>query len=145
MQEESLLRNPHPFLYCANAFQSKLAFNSAPSADPMGAERRRTNRYPFDAAAEVSDDQSGGTLSLRLTELSLNGCYLQTEAPFPVGTVLSLKVFADGNFVEARATVAYSQPKMGMGVAFREVKPYYVAVIKKWLLAAMLAKQKPQI
>ena len=108
----------------------------------MGDERRRTVRYAFDAPAEVTDEQSSGTLSMRISELSLNGCYLQTEAPFPQGAVVSLKVFYEGAFFEARATVAYSQPKQGMGVAFRDTKPYFVGVLKKWLLAAMLANPK---
>jgi len=108
----------------------------------MGEERRRTVRYPFDASAEVTDQQSSGTLSMRMSELSLNGCYLRTESPFPKGTELFLKVFADGAFFEARAVVAYSQSKQGMGVAFRETKPYFVSVLKKWLLAAMLANPK---
>jgi PilZ domain len=108
----------------------------------MGDERRKVNRYPFDAAVEVTDEQSSGTLSMRITELGLNGCYLQTEAPFPQGTSLFLKAFADGSLFEARATVAYSQPKQGMGVAFRELKPYFAGVLKKWLLSAMLANPK---
>jgi hypothetical protein len=108
----------------------------------MGAERRRTVRYPFDASVDVTDEKSGGTLSMRITELSLNGCYLQSESPFPTGTELFLKAFADGAFFEGHAVVAYSQPKQGMGVAFRETKPYFVSVLKKWLLASMLANPK---
>ena|SRR5258707_11062946 len=110
----------------------------------MGAERRRTIRYPFDAPAEVSDENAHGTLTVRVSEISLNGCYLQTASPFPVGASLFVKVFAEGSFFEARATVAYAQPGMGMGVAFRDLKPYFVSVLKKWLLAAMLGKNKQQ-
>jgi len=42
------------------------------------------------------------------------------------------------------ATVAYTHPNKGMGVAFRDLKPYFVGVLKKWLLAAMLGKHKHQ-
>jgi hypothetical protein len=31
-----------------------------------------------------------------------------------------------------------------MGVAFRDLKPYFVEVLRKWLLAAMTTKQKPR-
>jgi PilZ domain len=110
----------------------------------MGEQRRRTIRYPFDAPAEVSDEKFGSQLSMRVSEISLNGCYLQTEAPFPAGAELFVKIFSEGSFLEARATVAYSRPKAGMGVAFRDLKPYFVAVLKRWLLSAMLAKHKPQ-
>ena len=108
----------------------------------MREERRRTVRYRFDAPAEVSDER--GTLAVRVSEISLNGCYLQSVSPFPAGTPLLVKVFADGDFFEAHATVAYSQPSKGMGVAFHGLKPYFVAVLKKWLLAAMLGKRTPQ-
>jgi hypothetical protein len=110
----------------------------------MGAERRRTIRYPFDAAAEVSEDNAQGTLAVRVSEISLNGCYLQTASPFPAGTALFVKVFSEGIFFEAHATVAYAQAGMGMGVAFRDLKPYFVNVLKKWLLAAMFGKHKQQ-
>jgi hypothetical protein len=110
----------------------------------MGAERRRTIRYPFEAAAEVSDERAQGTLAVRVSEISLNGCYLQTASPFPTGTSLLIKVFAEGSFFEVHATVAYAHAGSGMGVAFRDLKPYFVSVLKKWLLAAMLGKHKQQ-
>jgi hypothetical protein len=110
----------------------------------MGAERRRTVRYPFDATAEVLDEATKGTLAVRITEISLNGCYVTTVSPFPAGTQLFLKVFAEGTFFETRATVAYAHSNKGMGVAFHDLKPYFVSVLKKWLLAAMLGKNKPQ-
>jgi len=108
----------------------------------MGEERRRTIRYPFDAAAEVSDENSQGTLAVRVSKISLNGCYLQTPSPFPAGTSLLIKMFAEDSFFEAHATVAYAQACTGMGVAFRDPKPYFVNVLKKWLLSAMLGKHK---
>jgi hypothetical protein len=114
------------------------------AAERMGAERRRTIRYPFDATAEVSEEATKGTLAVRITELSLNGCYVSTASPFPTGTQLFLKVFSEGSFFEAHANVVYTHPNKGMGIAFRELKPYFVGVLKKWLLAAMLGKNKPQ-
>jgi hypothetical protein len=30
-----------------------------------------------------------------------------------------------------------------MGVAFRKLKPFFVAVLQKWLLVAMKAKHQP--
>ncbi len=109
----------------------------------MGIERRRSLRFPFDATAEVSAESSTARLSARVTEISLNGCYLQMGEPFEPGTPLFVKIFAQESFFEADATVLYSHPKSGMGVAFREPKPYFGGVLKRWLLAAMLATQKP--
>jgi len=109
----------------------------------MPQERRRTLRFPFDAQAEVSRENSEARLSMRVTEISLNGCYIETADPYPKGTGLFVKIFAEGSFFEAHASVVYSRSNSGMGVAFRELKPYFVNVLKKWLLAAMLSKQKP--
>jgi hypothetical protein len=35
-------------------------------------------------------------------------------------------------------------PNLGMGLMFRETKPYYVMVLRKWLLTAMVAKKGSQ-
>jgi hypothetical protein len=31
-----------------------------------------------------------------------------------------------------------------MGVSFRDMKPYFVDVLRKWLLEAMISKNKPR-
>jgi hypothetical protein len=110
----------------------------------MQTERRRALRYPFDASAEVSREKTDARLPARVTEVGPNGCYLQMGAPFEVGTSIFVRIFVEGSFFETHATVVYSQPNTGMGVAFRELKPYFVEVLRKWLLDAMLAKQKPR-
>jgi hypothetical protein len=110
----------------------------------MSEERRRTLRFPFKATAEVSQVNSEARWSARVTEISLNGCFLQLEEPFPDGTMLLVKIFVEGSFFEASAKVVYSQPQTGVGIAFHDLKPYFVSVLKKWLLTAMLEKNKPQ-
>jgi hypothetical protein len=110
----------------------------------MQTERRRTLRFPFEASAEVSREKTDARLPARVTEIGPNGCYLQMGAPFETGTLLFVRIFVEGSFFETHATVIYSQPNAGMGVAFRELKPYFVEVLRKWLLEAMLAKQKPR-
>jgi hypothetical protein len=110
----------------------------------MEQERRSTLRYPFDASADVIEEKSGARIVARVSEIGLNGCLLKTADPFPDGTSIVVKIFTEGRFFEAHATVVYSQPKVSMGIAFRDVKPYFVGVLKKWLLTAMLATQKAQ-
>ena len=105
-------------------------------------ERRRALRFPFDASAEFVAENSDARVTARVSEISLNGCYLQTVEPLPDKTNIVLKIFAEARFFEAHATVAYAQPNKGMGLAFREVKPYFLTVLRRWLLEAMAAKQK---
>lgn len=109
----------------------------------MPDDRRRTLRFPFEASAEVSEEKSEARMPARVTEISLNGCFLQVADPFPDGTLLRVKIFVEGSFFEAHGKVVYSLPKAGVGVAFNDLKPYFVAVLKKWLLGAMLSKHKP--
>ncbi|HUI73802.1 MAG TPA: PilZ domain-containing protein [Candidatus Acidoferrum sp.] len=105
----------------------------------MEQERRRSPRYPFIANAEVTEAQSQARMQTRVSEISLYGCYFDMVNPLPDGTVVHVKIFCDDGFFEADGTVIYSQPNFGMGVTFREVQPFYMTTLKKWLLKAMLA------
>jgi hypothetical protein len=109
----------------------------------MEQDRRRALRFPFDANAEFVAENSDARVSGHVSEISLNGCYLQTPDPLPVGAAMVIKIFAEGRFFEGHASVAYAKPKQGMGLAFRDVKPYFLTVLRRWLLEAMAAKQKP--
>jgi hypothetical protein len=48
-----------------------------------------------------------------------------------------VKIFAGGEFFEAPATVLYSGQSFGIGLGFREVKPAFLAVLRKWLREAL--------
>jgi PilZ domain len=115
-----------------------------PASGPPRTERRRGLRFPFAAEAEVSLEGSDQKLPARVTEIGPQGCYLQMGKPLETGSAIFVKFFAESKFFETKANVAYSQPNRGMGVSFREMKPYFVDVLRKWLLEAMIAKNKPR-
>jgi hypothetical protein len=64
--------------------------------------------------------------------------------PFDTGSSIFVKFFADAKFFETKASVVYSQPNLGMGVSFHEMKPYFADVLRKWLLEAMISKNRPR-
>src|ERR1700716_817437 len=107
----------------------------------MEQEHRRTPRYTLTGAIEMRHGASEDKITAKVRELSLNGCYVETVSPYPVGTALGVKVFTATEFFEAQSTVIYVDENQGMGLMFRETKPYYVAVLRKWLLAAMMGKK----
>ena len=109
----------------------------------MDKDRRRTPRYSFIASGEVIEDASGTKMSSRISELSLNGCYLDTANPLPMGTAVMVKIFTQTDFFEAPGDVVYSHPNLGMGIEFHDVKPLFQSVLKKWLLIAMTGKSNP--
>jgi len=110
----------------------------------MEIDRRKTPRYPFLASIEMREGTSPDKRTERVKELSLNGCVVAMAQPYAVGTALTVKVFTETEFFEGQASVIYSQPDHGMGIMFRETKPYYLMVLRKWLLAAMMAKKEAE-
>ena len=100
----------------------------------MEHDRRRTPRYPFDASIEMREGASQDKRTARVTGVS-------TESPYPEGASLMVKVFTATEFYEGQATVIYIQEKLGMGLMFTETRPYYLMVLRKWLLNAMMAKK----
>ena len=99
----------------------------------MRLERRRTPRYPFVATAEITDERENARTSSKISDLSLNGCYVEMLNPFPQGTNVLVEIYADEEFLEAQATVAFLEPKTGMGLTFREMPPHFSSVLHKWL------------
>jgi len=110
----------------------------------MEQDRRRNPRYPFAGSIEMREGASDDKRTALVKELSLNGCYVDTESPYPMGASLAIKLFTQNEFFEAQASVVYSHPKQGMGLMFRETKPYYLMVLRKWLLSAMMGEKAPQ-
>lgn len=106
----------------------------------MEQERRRTPRYPFIATAEVTDQSSQASVSTRVSELSLRGCYLDMTDPLPRDARINIKIYSQGKFFESTGMVVYSQPKLGVGVTFVEIRPQFLSVLKQWLLAAAVTK-----
>ncbi len=90
-------------------------------------------RYPFIADAELLEESSGARMSSRISDLSLNGCYVDTVNPLPDGALVHLKIFTETHAFEAPATVVHSQAFLGMGVKFREVQPESAQVLRLWL------------
>jgi PilZ domain len=108
----------------------------------VGSERRRTPRYTFIASAELIEERSDVRIASRVSELSLYGCYLDMMNPFPVGTLVLVKISAGEAFFQARSKVVYSQPNMGAGIAFLEMEPQYQPVLERWLDEASKEAEK---
>jgi len=128
--------------------------------ESMPEERRRTPRYPFVADTEVRDDASGTTVKTRTRELSLYGCYVDMDNPFPAGTPITIKINTAGRSLEGSGKVVYStandltcdrpdgsgstpQAVNGIGVAFLDVSVQSRIVLKEWLVEAARAKYGP--
>jgi hypothetical protein len=106
-------------------------------------QKRRGLRVPFSAPAEVAREGSQDTdAPAKIVELSLHGCFMEFSQPFAVQTKLRVKIFKEDEYFEAQATVMHVRDKVGMGLAFWEIKPHFLGVLQKWILAAMLEQKQ---
>ncbi|MDP9339086.1 MAG: PilZ domain-containing protein [Acidobacteriota bacterium] len=106
----------------------------------MQVDRRREARYPFIAMAEIVDEKENARTSSRVSDLSLHGCYVELNNPFPQGTNVMIEIYTETEFLETPATVAFLEAKQGMGLMFREMPEYFTSVLNRWLVKA---KSKP--
>lgn len=83
-----------------------------------GAEKRRSPRYKCEGSAEMRELTCDVHTWATFTDISLHGCYVEAEATYPVGTVLQMKLAANGAKVEVTGNVRVSYPYLGMGIAF---------------------------
>jgi hypothetical protein len=94
-------------------------------------------RFSFNADAEIAPDTSPKAIVPgRITELSLQGCFLETSASLELHRQVLLKIHDSSEFFEAEAVVLYTRPS-GLGLIFREVKPRYRDVLQNWIIKAL--------
>jgi hypothetical protein len=103
-------------------------------------QQRRVPRYAFVAPAAVLPEK-GAPVGGNIKELSLYGCYMDAASTLAPRTKVLVKIFMPGEYFEANATVAYANPALGLGLVFRDVKPAFRNVLRKWLLMAMQLSQ----
>jgi hypothetical protein len=103
------------------------------SPKSSGPENRAQVRFPFTAAAEICELHSQARLAGRCSDLSSGGCYIDTISPFPVGTVVRVRLERDPRGFEAKAVVAYAHVTMGMGLAFTEIQSEHQDVLRSWI------------
>jgi hypothetical protein len=84
----------------------------------QGADKRRSPRHKCEGSVEMREEGCDVRTWSTFTDVSLNGCYVEAQATYPVGVVLHLKLEAKGTRVETEGTVRVSYPYLGMGIAF---------------------------
>lgn len=107
-------------------------------------ERRGGVRFPFTAAAEVSDIRSETRVVGRCSDLGPGGCYVDTLSPFAVGSAVRVRIERDLREFEAEATVAYAHVSMGMGLAFTSIKEEHQGVLRSWM-AELSGEKGPNV
>jgi PilZ domain-containing protein len=104
-------------------------------AMPEGpAERRGALRYCVAMDGQVMELLTRSRMTVRCSDLSLSGCYLDTLNPLEPGTPLIVRLEHGGRGFEVQARVAYMAPRMGMGVEFAQPIPEDESpVLQAWI------------
>jgi hypothetical protein len=96
-------------------------------------EKRSCPRYPFSCAAEAIDIQGNTRITGRISDISRNGCYIDTISPFAPKAAVTLIITKDKQSFKTQAKVVYSQIGMGMGMMFTTAEPDQLHVLGTWL------------
>jgi PilZ domain len=108
------------------------------------AERRGGDRHLVTASAEVIELSSGARFTTRTTDLGPGGCFVDTLTPFPVGAQVRVTVYRGNSRFETRGTIVYSQPGLGMGVAFEKLDAGQRAALDAWFEQVTAGRHIPE-
>jgi len=86
----------------------------APSAD----NRRKFQRHKISFPLEFRDERVNTPMRVNATDISGNGCYVETAMPLAISTVLKLDFWIDQEHISSSATVRTRDPGVGMGIEF---------------------------
>ena len=104
---------------------------------------RRGLRFTFQGSAEVAlKDSPKAIVPGQATELSLQGCFVETSAAFEAQRLVLVKIYDSQESFEAEAIVLYVRPT-GLGLVFREFTPESATILQKWMIKALDSEMAP--
>ena len=106
---------------------------AVPSMTTYPKDRRKSPRYPIIAEAKVTDVRTETSFKSRVSELSVDGCYLDFINPLPEGCELHLRILKDSGVCETDARVVYNHPGMGLGVRFVNTLDDQKKILERWI------------
>jgi PilZ domain len=92
------------------------AKSNIPIAKPDN--RRRFARHKVSFPLELRDERVNTPMRLNATDISGNGCYVETVMPLNIHTTLRVDFWMDQEHVSTSAMVRTKDPGVGMGIEF---------------------------
>jgi hypothetical protein len=80
--------------------------------------RRRWHRHKVSLPLEIRDERIKAPIRVNATDVSGNGCYVESMMPLPLGTMLRVDVWLDAEHLSITAVVRTSDPGVGNGIEF---------------------------
>ena len=85
--------------------------------------RRRWPRHKISFPLELRDERINTPMRINATDVSGNGCYIETILPLPLGTVLRVDFYLQSEHVTISAVVRTCDPGVGNGIEFTGLPP----------------------
>jgi hypothetical protein len=80
--------------------------------------RRKFQRHKISFPLELRDERVNTPLRVNATDISGNGCYVETVMPLPVATALRVDLWMGEERLSPSAVVRTRDPGVGMGIEF---------------------------
>jgi len=90
---------------------------------PEPNNRRKFARHRVSFPLEVRDERVQTPMRVNATDISGNGCYVETILPLAIGTTLRVDFWVDTEKISTSAVVRTSDPGVGMGIEFIGLTP----------------------
>jgi len=85
--------------------------------------RRHFHRHKISLPIELRDERVKAPTRINATDVSGNGCYVETMLPLPIGTVLRIDFWLDSERMNISAVVRTCDPGVGNGIEFTGLPP----------------------
>jgi len=80
--------------------------------------RRRWPRHKISFPIELRDERVNTPMRINATDVSGNGCYVETILPLPVGTTLRVDFYLENQRIKISAVIRTCDPGVGNGIEF---------------------------
>jgi len=87
-------------------------------APPRHDNRRKFVRHKISFPLELRDERVNTPMRVNATDISGNGCYVETVMPLAVTTTLKVEFWIDQEHISTSAVVRTRDPGVGMGIEF---------------------------
>ncbi len=85
------------------------------------ANRRKNSRHRLNCPVRMRERGVEAALSAVVSDISLDGCYVETLQPFPMGTQLELTLTPSQGKISVCGSVCSVHLRTGMGISFSEM------------------------
>lgn len=88
------------------------------TATILESNRRKWPRHKISFPIELRDERFKTPMRISATDVSGNGCYVESIMPLPVGTVLRVDFYLQNEHITITAVVRTCDPGVGNGIEF---------------------------